>query len=69
MDTDSTAEIRARIARRKQLIEKSEKLIAYSKNLVEQSDRLIRIAMGHNGEGNNQKSDDSASVGTPTFTP
>jgi len=66
MDTDSTAEIR--IAHRKQLIEKSEKLIADTKNLVEQSHRLIRIAMGHNGEGNDQKSDDSGSVGTATFT-
>jgi hypothetical protein len=68
MDTDSTAEIRAWIARRKQLIEISEKLIADSKNLVEQSHRLIRIAMGHDGDGHNQKADDSGSVGTPTFT-
>jgi hypothetical protein len=55
MDTGSTAEIRAQIARRKQLIETSETLIAHSKNLVEKSHRLIRIAMGHNGEGNNQR--------------
>jgi hypothetical protein len=45
MGTDSEAEILAQIARRKELIERSKKLIVISKALVEQSDRLIRIAM------------------------
>jgi hypothetical protein len=57
MGTDPKAEFLAQIARRKELIEKSKKLIEDSKTLVEQSHRLIRIAMGHevDGEGNNHK--------------
>jgi hypothetical protein len=51
MGTDSEAEILAQIARRKELIERSKKIIVISKALVEQSDRLIRIAMGHDVDG------------------
>jgi hypothetical protein len=51
MGTDLNAEILAQIARRQQLIERSKKVIVISKALVEQSDRLIRIAMGHDVDG------------------
>jgi hypothetical protein len=55
MDTDSKAEILTRLAHRRELIERSKNKIENSKTLVEQSNRLIRVAMGHevDGEGNN----------------
>jgi hypothetical protein len=54
----------ARIARRKELIETSKKIIGDSKTLVEQSHRLIRNATGHDvdGEGNNHKRPARASI-------
>jgi hypothetical protein len=51
MDTGPLAEVLAQLARRKELIERSKKLIVTSKDLVEQSHRLIRIAMGHDVDG------------------
>jgi hypothetical protein len=51
MGTDPKAEFLAQIARRKELIETSKKMIEDSKTLVEQSHRLIRIAMGHDFDG------------------
>jgi hypothetical protein len=51
MGSDPGADILARIARRQQLIGKTKKIIEDSKALVEQSHRLIRIAMGHDVDG------------------
>jgi hypothetical protein len=51
MDTGPLAEVLAQLARRKELIERSKKLMITSKDLVEQSDQLIRIAMGHDVDG------------------
>jgi hypothetical protein len=50
MDTSPLSEVLARSARRKELIERSQKIIRRSEVLVEQSHRLIRIAHGHNAE-------------------
>jgi hypothetical protein len=51
MDTDSKAEILARSERRRKLIEKSTTVIEKSNFLINQSHRLIRIAMGHDVDG------------------
>jgi hypothetical protein len=51
MGTDLNAKILAQLAYRHQLIERSKKIIVISKALIEQSDRLIRIAMGHDVDG------------------
>jgi hypothetical protein len=51
MGSDPNAEILAQIAQRQQLIKRSKKIIEHSKALVEQSHRLIRIAMGHDVDG------------------
>ena len=45
MGTDPTAKILAQIARRSELIEKSNKIIGKSNALIEQSHRLIRSIM------------------------
>jgi hypothetical protein len=63
MDTDSKAEILARLERRRKLIEKSKTGIEKSNFLINQSHRLIRIAMGQDdtGSSNKPKADDDDS--------
>jgi hypothetical protein len=61
MDTDPKAEFLAWKARRKELIEESEKRMEHSTTLLNQSHRLIRMAMGHDiGKTNNDKTDQNS---------
>src|SRR5262249_16102853 len=62
------AEILAQIARRKELIETSKKLIKETKNIVDQSHRLILTAMGHDAMGKANKTDDSNHYFYSTFS-
>jgi hypothetical protein len=54
MGTDLKAEILARKARRKELIEESEKRMEHSTILLNESRRLMRIAMGHDNHKTDQ---------------
>jgi hypothetical protein len=58
MGTNPKAEFLAQIARRNERIEKSIKRIEQSNAFIKQSNRLIRIAVGHDidGEGSNHVS-------------
>ena len=63
MGTHPQAEFLAQIARHKELIETSSKIIEYSTALVNESRRLVRMA--HNGrEDNNHKTDNAISAET-----
>jgi hypothetical protein len=60
MGTNPEAKVLPRIARYKELIERSQKLREKSKRLMERSDQLRRIAMGQQVDGVRQQPEDKS---------